>query len=63
MIRDYFYMEYMVPARAGNINTKAGEVHDGSRCFVVVATLPPLLYVFWCQLGYSVLSLCFEYWI
>ena len=26
-----------------NINTKAGEVHDGSRCFVVLATLPLLL--------------------
>ena len=63
----FLHGEYMVPAHrragastAGNINTKAGEVHDGSRCFVVVATLPPLLCMFWCQLGYSVLSTGFE---
>ena len=29
------------------INTKAGEVHDGSRCFVVLATLPLLFCMYW----------------
>ena len=34
-------------AAAAIFNTKAGEVHDGSRCFVVLATLPLLLCMYW----------------